>query len=86
MLTGFPFAHDPFGVRLGPAYSWLTTHCQENLALSAAGILTRLRCYYRQDLQWRPVHRTSRPCFAPASTPAYRPRAFARDPEYRRPA
>jgi hypothetical protein len=29
---------------LGPAYSRLTTHCRETLALSAAGIPTPLRC------------------------------------------
>jgi hypothetical protein len=36
---------------LGPANSRLTTHCRETLALAVAEILTRLCCYYRQDLQ-----------------------------------
>ena len=36
---------------LGSANSRLTTHCRETLALSAIGILTRLRCYYHRDLQ-----------------------------------
>ncbi len=56
---------------LGPTNSRLTTHCLETLALSAIGILTRLCCYYRRDLQSRPVHRTSRPCFDPIGTPSY---------------
>ena len=59
-------------LHLGPAYSWPTTRCQENLALPVIGILTRLRCYYHQDLQWMAVHRTSRPYFYPPSTPTYR--------------
>ena len=59
-------------LHLGPAYSWPTTRCQENLALPVIGILTRLRCYYHQDLQWMAVHRTSRPYFYPPSTPIYR--------------
>ena len=59
-------------LHLGPAYSWPTTRCQENLALPVIGILTRLRCYYHQDLQWVAVHRTSRPYFYPPSTPTYR--------------
>ena len=60
---------------LGPANPWLTTHCQGTLALSAIGILTRLRSYYRQDLQSDPVHRSSRPDFYPDPTPPYRIRS-----------
>jgi len=47
------------------------THCQENRVLSAIRILTRLRCYYYQDLHWKTVHRTSRPGFYPSTTPTY---------------
>ena len=57
---------------LGPANPRLTTHCRGTLALAAAGILTRLRCYYRQDLQSGPLQRTSRPAFCAAPTPPYR--------------
>ena len=60
--------------------------CQETLAPSAVGILTRLRCYYHRDLQWRPVHGTSRPRFCPATTPTYRWHAPHASLEYRRPA
>ncbi len=58
-------------MHLGSANSWLTTHCQETRAHSAVRILTRLCCYYYQDLHWKPVHWTSRPSFCPASTPTY---------------
>ena len=47
------------------------THCQENRVLSAIRILTRLRCYYYQDLHWKSVHWTSRPSFFPITTPIY---------------
>ena len=57
---------------LGPTNSRLTTHCRETLALPAIGILTRLCCYYHRDLQSRPVHRSSHPCFRPIGTPSYR--------------
>ena len=56
---------------LGSANSWLMTHCQENRVLSAIRILTRLRCYYYQDLHWKSVHWTSRPSFFPITTPIY---------------
>jgi hypothetical protein len=51
ILTGFPIRTAPLGLCLGPADSWSTTRCQETLALTVVGIPTRLRCYYRQDLQ-----------------------------------
>ena len=87
ILTGFPFGPDPFGGPLGPANSWLRAHSQENLALPAAGVFTRLGCYYRQDLQRRPVHGTSRPRFYPASAPTYRLPLLSRgNPRSRRPA
>ncbi len=62
------------------------THCQETRVLSAVRILTRLRCYYYQDLHWKPVHRTSRPCFCPATTPTYRTLSTESGPEYRQQA
>jgi hypothetical protein len=71
ILTGFPLRVTPLGLHLGPAYSWPTTRCQENLALATVGILTRLRCYYHRDLHWGTVHRISRPCFYPTPTPTY---------------
>ena len=58
-------------MHLGSANSWLTTHCQETRALAAVRILTRLCCYYYQDLHWKSVHRTSRPGFCPSTTPTY---------------
>ncbi len=72
MLTSFPLRPVMLTLALGSANSRLTTHCLETLALSAIGILTRLCCYYHRDLQSRPVHRTSRPCFGPIGTPSYR--------------
>ena len=72
ILTGFPFGGFELRPTLGPADPRLTTHCRGTLALSAAGILTRLCCYYRRDLQSWPVHWTSRPSFWPARTPPYR--------------
>lgn len=72
-INRLPIRTRPFGVSLGPANSWPTARRQENLALSAAGVFTRLGCYYRQDLQRRSVHGTSRPRFRPTSAPAYRP-------------
>ena len=71
-INRFPFRPARLGLALGPANPWLTTHCQGTLAPSAAGILTRLCCYYRRDLQSGPVHRSSRPGFCPAPTPPYR--------------
>ena len=71
-VNQFPFRPVMLTLDLGPTNSRLTTHCLETLALSAIGILTRLCCYYRRDLQSRPVHRTSRPCFHPIGTPSYR--------------
>ena len=68
----FPFRPGRLALALGPTNSQLTTHCWETLAPSAVGILTRLCCYYRRDLQSGPVHRTSRPGFCPTPTPPYR--------------
>ena len=65
---------------LGPANPRLMTHCRGTLALSAVGIPTRLRCYYRQDLQSGPLHRTSRPDFYAVPTPPYRIRRITRLP------
>ncbi len=70
-VNQFPIRPVMLTLALGPTNSRLTTHCLETLALSAIGILTRLCCYYRRDLQSRPVHRTSRPCFGPIGTPSY---------------
>ena len=47
------------------------THCQENRVLSAVRILTRLCCYYYQDLHLKSVHWISRPSFFPITTPTY---------------
>jgi hypothetical protein len=85
-LNRFPFRPTRLRSALGPAYSRLTTHCRETLAPSAAGIPTPLRCYYRRDLHWRPVHRTSRPCFRPTATPPYPHPAQLGEPGFRRPA
>ena len=71
MLTGFPFGGCELRAPLGPPYRRLTKHCRRTLALSAVGILTPLRCYYRRDPQHTPVHRSSRPGFCPACAPAY---------------
>ena len=71
ILTGFPFGGYQLGAALGPANRRLTKHCRRTLALSAVGILTPLRCYYRRDLQHTPVHRSSRPGFRPVCAPAY---------------
>jgi hypothetical protein len=35
------------------------------------GFPPRFAVYYHRDLHWRPVHRTSRPCFYPTATPPY---------------
>ena len=67
----FPFRVDRLNPSLGPTNPWLMTHCQGTLALSAIGILTRLRCYYHRDLQSKPVHWISRPNFSPVTTPPY---------------
>jgi hypothetical protein len=71
-IDQFPFRRVMLTLALGPTNSRLTTHCLETLALPAIGILTRLCCYYRRDLQSRPVHGTSRPRFGPIGTPSYR--------------
>ena len=76
ILTGFPLREGRLAPPLGPANPRLTTHCRGTLALSAVGIPTRLRSYYRQDLQSDPVHRTSRPDFSPGPTPPYRIRGI----------
>ena len=84
-INRLPIRTHPFGASLGPANSWPTARRQENLALPAAGVLTRLGCYYRQDLQRRSVHGTSRPRFRPISAPAYRPPSTEGDPRSRWP-
>ena len=71
ILTGFPFGGYQLGATLGPANRRLTKQCRRTLALSAVGVLTPLRCYYRWDLQHTPVHRNSRPDFCPVCAPAY---------------
>jgi hypothetical protein len=50
-INQFPIRTTLLRLFLGPANSRLTTHCRETLALAVAEILTRLCCYYRQDLQ-----------------------------------
>jgi hypothetical protein len=50
-INQFPIRATLLRLLLGPANSRLTTHCRETLALAVAEILTRLCCYYRQDLQ-----------------------------------
>ena len=71
ILTGFPFGTVQLGGALGSAYRRLTKHCRRTLALSAAGILTPLCCYYRRDPRRTPVHRSSRPDFCPVCAPTY---------------
>ncbi len=72
ILTRFPFAGSVLRPRLGPANPRLTTVAEEPWPFPAEGILTPLRCYCRRDLHSERVHRTSRPGFWPAPTPAYR--------------
>ena len=50
-INQFPIRTTLLRLFLGPANSRLTTHCRETLALAVAEILTRLCCYYHQDLQ-----------------------------------
>lgn len=70
-VNQFPIRAALFRLLLGSTNSRLTTHCRETLALTVAGIPTRLGCYYRQHLQWSSVHWISRPNFFPSSTPTY---------------
>ncbi len=83
-INPFPIRPVMLTLALGPTNSRLTTHCRETLALPAIGILTRLRCYYHRDLQSRPVHRTSRPCFCPIGTPSYQTAPAGASLGYRR--
>ena len=50
-INQFPIQTILLRLFLGPANSRLMTHCRETLAHSVAEILTRLCCYYHQDLQ-----------------------------------
>lgn len=75
MLTRFPFPGSGLRPRLGPANPRPTTVAGEPWPFPAAGILTPLRCYYRRDPHSERLHRTSRPGFYAAPTPAYRTRA-----------
>ena len=72
LLTRFPFPGSVLRPELGPANPRPTTVAEEPLSFPAEGILTPLRCYCRRDLHTKRVHRTSRPGFYPASSPAYR--------------
>jgi hypothetical protein len=49
-INQFPIQTSLLSLFLGPANSRLMTHCRETLAHAVAEILTRLCCYYHQDL------------------------------------